>query len=718
MSSQNDAEHDPMEDVLMHVLCERWAEKLEVTRVEHFSPDEREAFEFHMQSCERCQDIVKQYRVVDSYFYSFMLSEHMPVAANAPSLPAGLRSRRRMHQLWERVSASLRWQGPPLRLVSAWWLQGTGLVLLVLLLLGGILFETELVDSRLVSVGIALGALAITLLVLGSRKQQEPVRNATQQCWQQTSEKQNVLAWRELSLPLPSVQIDVPEPRALRSQRRRSRATTRRNTWIWSVALCLMLAIGVIALGWLTPLFQPHTVSGGTDPTGAPVGISVDGSKVFDTSRQDGDLKREAASKMLAGDVNGAQELWRQALTLDSNDAELLIYRENLVVKDSASSYFTLVVGTIFSQQHIGGARDVLQGAYVAQQEYNARAMKSGGKLLRLMIAAADVDSLSPTTTATQIVQAAQKDPTIVGVMGWSTSRSALSALQVLSAAHIPMVSATASSDSLSGKSPYFFRVASTDTQQATLAAQYARQVLHARSVALFTDPDDTYSNSLAQAFMQHYQDSTHKLVHAPYIYTIGVPSTVESQMGDVLSHHPDLIYFAGYVNEASVVLKHLPACAADSPQCLLVLGGDALYVQGDYSLDAFKNYGRFRFTAFASPEEAKQQHPQFFADYAKDFDPLGQYRAGFYGYNATDADIILGYDATNVLIQASERLQGQDAQALNSQNLARILHTIQVNGVSGKISFDKNGNLMRKNIIILRGNENGRTTIDHSLDG
>ncbi len=723
MSHQNEAEHDsqydPLADVFMRVMCDRWAEKLELTRVEHFSVDDRSAFEFHLRSCLRCQKLVQQYRVVDSYFYGFLLAENMPAAAKAPALPAGLRVRGRFYALWE---AFLKFTGQFGQVLSRGWsliLQGSGLALL-LLLLGGDILATG-AEIRMMPVALLLLALAFALILYGTLLHQQRLGKTTPQHWLRTrseiTERRHVLAWRELSLPMAAISPDRSERTTIHRYQKRSRHLSLRDKWVWSATICLLLTICIVSLTYLLPMSRSDTVIGGNDPTGAPVGISLDGSQVFDTGRQDGDIKRAAASDMLAGNVTGAQELWKQALALDSSDAELLIYRENLFVTDTYRSSYILVVGTIFSQQHIGGARDVLQGAYVAQKEYNDQAMKSGQKLLRLMIAASDIDPESPKLVAQQVVQAAQKDHSIVGVMGWSTSASALSALQVLQAANIPMVSPTASSDMLTGLSDDFFRVAPTDTQQAALAAEYAQQVLHAKRVVLFTDPQDSYSNSLAKAFMQHYQDASHRLIHTPFIYTIGTPSTIADQMNTALQQKPDLIYFAGYVNEASVVLTHLPACQANG-QCLLVLGGDALDSQGDYSLDAFKNYGRLRFTVFASEQQSQPLHSRFFADYTKDFDPLGQYRAGSYGYNATDADVILGYDATSVLIQASAQLQAQGKQALTAQNMRNVLTHITVNGVSGTIRFDRNGNPINKPILVLKGSDDGHSTIDNSLHG
>ena len=148
---------------------------------------------------------------------------------------------------------------------------------------------------------------------------------------------------------------------------------------------------------------------------------------------------------------------------------------------------------------------DDLQGAYVAQKEYNDGVKLSGGRLIRLLIANAGSNSDYVTEVAQQIVQAAQQDATIIGVMGWPCSAYAQNAIPVLAAAHIPMVSSTASADSLSGISPYFFRVAPPNKSQAIAGAKYAEQQLHASHVALFVDPKNPYSSSLADDFKQQF---------------------------------------------------------------------------------------------------------------------------------------------------------------------------------------------------------------------
>src|SRR5262249_35040031 len=163
------------------------------------------------------------------------------------------------------------------------------------------------------------------------------------------------------------------------------------------------------------------------------------------------------------------ESLWNRAAQSDTSDAEALIYLEDQRILDSGSPYITLVVGASLtgSADDINSGRNNLQGAYVAQKEYNDGWKLSGGRLVRLLIANAGSNSDNVATVTEQIVQAARQDATIIGVMGWSRSAYVQHSIPILARAHIPMVSSTASADNLSGVSPYFFRVAPPNKIQA-----------------------------------------------------------------------------------------------------------------------------------------------------------------------------------------------------------------------------------------------------------
>jgi ABC-type branched-subunit amino acid transport system substrate-binding protein len=434
------------------------------------------------------------------------------------------------------------------------------------------------------------------------------------------------------------------------------------------------------------------------------IGLS-DGSYAFDTNRPDGILKGQATDRLRAGDVSSAMALWQQALTVEANDPEPLIYLEDQRVLASGSPYITLVVGTMVTGTHADIGFSDLQGAYVAQKEYNDSAKLPGGLRVRLLIANTGNDALYAKSVAQQIVQAAQTDKTIVGVMGWPYSSRTTNAVGILAAAHLPMVSESATSVSLTGISPYFFRVAPPDTAQATVGARFAEQTLHAKAVALFVDTADTYSTSLADAFTQTFTADGKRIVVTEK-YTEGQTGNLPKLLQDALDHNPDLIYFSGYSSDASVLLANLPTTGQFAN--VLVMGGDGLNQQ--YSDTARPQLGRVRFTSFAYPDEwtilgLTAQEPAFFREYPEYFNPGGQPRSSPYGFTRPVNDVMLAYDATMALLEGCRIAFTKVGNKFTPDDLRQALTTIKgaqaLQGVTGQIAFGSDGNPIDKEVIV-----------------
>ncbi len=448
------------------------------------------------------------------------------------------------------------------------------------------------------------------------------------------------------------------------------------------------------------------------------IGIS-DGSVAFDVARPDGDLKQQAAQRLRQGDISGAVALWQSALDVDSNDAEALIYLEDQRVLASGNPYITLIVATILTGNDsgaVGTGRDNLQGAYIAQKEYNSGYKLGSGVLVRLLIANSGSSSLFATTIAQQIVQAAKADKTIVGVMGWPYSSRVLSALPILSQAQLPMVSPSASSDQLSGKSAYFFRVCPSDQRQGAVGADYAYQHLRARRVALFLDPLDPYSQSLAAAFSQRYTAEGGTIV-VEERYRVGKPANLPTLLEDALAHSPDLLYFSGYASDVATLLTNLPTTGPLAR--LQIMGGDALYQLQGYPSSARAGFLRLHFTAFAYPDEWSYlalSQPAFFTVYPQTFNANSRHVG--YGYTRPDNDAILSYDATLVLLEASRHILGGNGKTTMSgaelrQALAGLNGPQAVQGISGVISLGPDGNPDNKAVVVLMVDNVGHIKIE-----
>jgi len=450
-------------------------------------------------------------------------------------------------------------------------------------------------------------------------------------------------------------------------------------------------------------------------PNGEMIGVS-DGIFPFDTGRPGGNFMSQAAQSFQNGDKSGAESLWNQAAQTDTSNAEAWIYQEDQTVLNSGSPYIDIVVATMLTgdKATISVGRDDLQGAYVAQKTYNDGRLLPNGVQVRLLIANSGSVTTFATPVAQEIVNLAKSDSHFVGIMGWPFSSRVAQVLSTLSSAHIPMVSQTASSDSLTGASPYFYRVAPPNVTQGLIGAHYAETTLHATRVALFVDNSDPYSQTLAKAFSDQFKKDGNQIV-ATETYKVGKPDNFVQLLNDAEKFNPNLIYFSGYAADASVLLTDLPVSGPFAN--IQVMGGDALYELGGYQSSSHANGVRMRFTTFAHPDEWATlctngqsfacNRPNFFSNYKAAFDPNGVYNNGIYGYARADGDVILSYDATTAILTAAQNMLTGSKTTLTPAELLQGLQKINganaIQGVSGQISFDAKGNPVNKALVILK---------------
>ena len=85
-----------------------------------------------------------------------------------------------------------------------------------------------------------------------------------------------------------------------------------------------------------------------------------------------------------------------------------------------------------------------------------------------------------------------------MGVQGWTTSQTTLEVVDILAAAHLPIVASDTASDELTRKSPYFFRIGTPSSVYASLIAKYIEKNLASQRLVIFRDPKEPYSLSLS----------------------------------------------------------------------------------------------------------------------------------------------------------------------------------------------------------------------------
>jgi branched-chain amino acid transport system substrate-binding protein len=224
----------------------------------------------------------------------------------------------------------------------------------------------------------------------------------------------------------------------------------------------------------------------------------------------------------------------------------------------------------------------------------------------------------------------------------------------------------------------YVFRACFIDPFQGAVGARFALDNLKAKSAAVLYDVGNDYSKGLAEYFKNTFTQGGGTIV----LYKSYAKDDVDfsSLLTDVKQVNPEVLFLPDYyqkvgliamkARELSIPAKLLGGDGWDSPD-MVKIAGDA--INGGY------------FTNHFSPDD---QRPE-----VQDF--VKKYKAK-YGA-APDALATLAYDATRIMLEAIRRA-GTDKPDAVRDAMAKIT---DFPTVSGKISFDKNGNPLKSAVVL-----------------
>lgn len=468
------------------------------------------------------------------------------------------------------------------------------------------------------------------------------------------------------------------------------------------------------------------------------IGLS-DGNFIFDTysGRTDVALKKQAAQALQRGDMANAVNFFSQAVSADPTDGEAQIYNENLHVLQSGAPYITIVLGIAFDS----GADDLLrarpdtEGAFITQYEVNKQGLLPHGLKLRILIDSCGPQRADVSTVAQLVVNRVNKagNPDhIVGVEGWPFSSQTINALDVIASAHLPLVS-PASSVKLTGSSPYFFRIDPPDDVEGSLLAS-ASQQMHVKTVLVLRDPTDPYSVSLADAFSSSATKLGMQVINNPADYFTESTTTVagyQKIVTDAQSHGANQLFIAGYSIDGIRLAHALGNAIRNAPDNpiltnLTILGGDGVDTtlvigQGngpDAQIAATfpQDMRHLSFTAYCAPDEwdflhiPKNQQPPFFNDWSNFYQGAGVAPANI---QQPGNDSMMATDGVQLIAKAVTYIHGD----INGQSTRDALASLgygnipAFQGVTGRITYDKQGNPIRKAMVVLsvvqKGNKN-----------
>jgi branched-chain amino acid transport system substrate-binding protein len=316
----------------------------------------------------------------------------------------------------------------------------------------------------------------------------------------------------------------------------------------------------------------------------------------------------------------------------------------------------------------------VVQGAQLAVHEIN-----QGGGILNHRLKLIVLDNRSTALHSRRAALTAV-DRKVLGVVGAVWSTHSLAAAPVLQNHRVPMISPGSTAPEVTQTGDYIFRTCYTDDFQGELLADFAYLAIGRRRAAVLTNISETYSQILAKYFSTNFVANGGEVVFtegykgsAVDFYTI---------LNPLRRLKPDVVFIPGYSRDSGLIIKQARGMNINA----VFLGGDAWETTvEDYARDALQ--GSYFSTHW---------HPG--APYRRSKVFITQYQAAF-GKKPISAYAPLAYDAVWLFADAILRAKSVDRIKVR----VALANTRKFSGATGKISFNANGDPIKKGASMLK---------------
>jgi branched-chain amino acid transport system substrate-binding protein len=316
-------------------------------------------------------------------------------------------------------------------------------------------------------------------------------------------------------------------------------------------------------------------------------------------------------------------------------------------------------------EREVGAA--TRQGIELAVEEVNA-AGGVRGRHLQAVMRDDGGDGARAAVIAQQFV-----DDGVLGVVGHVNSGPTIAAAKVYDG-NVAMIATSATSPTLTGISPWVFRVISSDSINGSLIARFAGELGRKRAAIIYEN--DSYGRGLAAAFYRRFSG---QIVSVDPIAPDA--TDLEPYVSYYKSRSPDIVFAIGGGTSGLALLReaHRQRLAAD------FVGSDGwTAIVADTALSEGVYVGA-PFTAEDPRPEARRFVDAFRRKYG----------------TMPDDKAALGYDATRLLAQAIT-VAGPTRAAVRSY-LAALSDSTAFHGVTGVIRFESSGDPEGKGLAMTR---------------
>jgi len=272
-------------------------------------------------------------------------------------------------------------------------------------------------------------------------------------------------------------------------------------------------------------------------------------------------------------------------------------------------------------------------------------------------------------------------DPTVVAILGTTCSSEARSAMPLVAAAGMVMMSSSNTNPDLTNPDhpdhhDGYFRTAHNDLFQGRIAAEFAYNELGLRKAATIHD-GSPYAQSLQQVFADVFKELGGTIT-AQEAVNVG-DTDFKPVLTTIASGAPEIIYFPIFEPEGNLMASQ--KCEVSGLESVAIMGADGLFTSG------------FSGTAGSCAVGMYMSSPYVAGDAMAKF--LEKYNAAF-GEGPASGFAPHAYDAMNIFFAAIESVAVVEADGtvyIPRQALRDALYaTKDFPGLTGTLSCDANG--------------------------
>lgn len=314
-----------------------------------------------------------------------------------------------------------------------------------------------------------------------------------------------------------------------------------------------------------------------------------------------------------------------------------------------------------------GGLQEVL-GIRYANQIHPT--VKIGGEEYQVKLV--EVDNKSDKTEA---VNAAQKlvSEKVSAVLGSYGSGVSIAAGQIFADAKIPAIGCSCTNPQVTQGNDFYFRVCYIDPFQGTVMANYAHSN-GSKTAAIITQLGDDYSSGLGSFFKTAFTDLGGTIVNEEQFQTN--QTDFKAILTNIKAKNPDIIFAPSSITTAPLIIKQ----ARELGITATIAAGDTWENSTIIENAGETAEGIVLSTFFDEAEPANDEAASFISGFKTYLKENKQ-------EEIIPAVSALGYDSYLCAIEAIEKAGSKDGSAV-----CDALKGVTINGVTGNISFDENG--------------------------